>query len=32
MTQRPKSCSCTVPGVYLLGLVFLIVGLIALLL
>jgi hypothetical protein len=30
MTQPRQSCSCTVPGVYLLGLVFLIVGLLAL--
>lgn len=32
MTHPQKSCSCTVPGALLLGLVFLLVGLLALLL
>lgn len=32
MTQPKQSCSCTIPGAFLLGLIFLILGLIALLL
>jgi hypothetical protein len=28
--SQPKSCSCTVPGAFVLGLVFLVLGLLAL--